>query len=403
MNIKYYLSNGKNECTIRACFIINRSNQFKINIPFKIEPKYWDRKNQVAKKNMHGYEVFNERLLFYRLDLLKQIRLMNMSGMTDWKKLKLGIKQHIKTGNFSLNKSAPLTNGIIHFINSKTNEYKSGTIRKYRVLITLIEDFETKYNLKITTENIDYTTVENFRQYVLFDRNNRNDTAYKTLASLKCVIKWLIKNGYKIDPESTKVKQKIKAKYDIVTLTEVEIMKIKSVKLPLFKQKIRDCFLFQIYTGQRYSDMQQLSPDQVNNNMWIFRSVKTEKLMHIPFIGWTAEAEVIAKKYNYRFPQYSSQYFNRALKLICKNAGLNTQVKLTRYQGVKEIIIDKPKYELVSSHTARRTSVSLLLAKGVPPTVVMRLSGHSDIKTMMKYERTITELLEKSLMQISGL
>ncbi len=267
----------------------------------------------------------------------------------------------------------------------------------------MIEDFETKYNLKITTENIDYTTVENFRQYVLFDRNNRNDTAYKTLASLKCVIKWLIKNGYKIDPESTKVKQKIKAKYDIVTLTEVEIMKIKSVKLPLFKQKIRDCFLFQIYTGQRYSDMQQLSPDQVNNNMWIFRSVKTEKLMHIPFIGWTAEAEVIAKKYNYRFPQYSSQYFNRALKLICKNAGLNTQVKLTRYQGVKEIIIDKPKYELVSSHTARRTSVSLLLAKGVPPTVVMRLSGHSDIKTMMKYERTTTELLEKSLMQISGL
>ncbi len=101
----------------------------------------------------------------------------------------------------------------------------------------MIEDFETKYNQKITTENIDYTTVENFRQYVLYDRDNRNDTAYKTLASLKCVLRWLIKNGYKIDPESTNVRQKIRSKYDIVTLSEAEIMKIKSVKLPLFKQK----------------------------------------------------------------------------------------------------------------------------------------------------------------------
>jgi len=127
---------------------------------------------------------------------------------------------------------------------------------------------------------------------------------------------------------------------------------------------------------------------------------KNGKLMHIPFVGWTAEAETIAKKYDYHFPQYSSQYFNRALKLICKNAGLDTQVRLTRYQGSKEIIIDKPKHKLVSSHTARRTAVSLLLAKGVPPTVVMKLTGHSDIKTMMKYERTTTELLEKSLLEI---
>jgi len=54
--------------------------------------------------------------------------------------------------------------------------------------------------------------------------------------------------GIKIDPESTNVRQKIRSKYDIVTLSEAEIMKIKSVKLPLFKQKY-GIVPFQIYTG----------------------------------------------------------------------------------------------------------------------------------------------------------
>ncbi len=146
--------------------------------------------------------------------------------------------------------------------------------------------------------------------------------------------------------------------------------------------------------------MQQLSPYQVVKHTWTFRSVKTEKLMHIPFVGWSAEAELIAKKYKFHFPQYTPQYFNRTLKSICKAAGINTQVRLTRYQGSKEIIIEKLKHDLITSHTARRTSVSLLLAKGVPPTVVMKLTGHTDITTMMKYERTTTELLEKSLLEI---
>ena len=400
MNIKFYLSNGKKEKTIRACFIQNRNRQFKLQIPFKIEERYWDHKNQRAKTSMHGADIFNESLEIYKLELLKQIRLMGSSDYENWDNLKTNIKLFVKTGKNSLNKSANLAICIDYFITERSNEYKHGTIRKYQILKTLIKHFEGVYSITLSTNNLDYKHVEKFRQYVLYDRNNRNDTAYRMIAAIKCVIRWLIKNGYKINPTALKVNQPVKSKYDIVTLSEAEIQTIKDADLSIEQQRVRDCFLFQIYTGQRFSDMQQLSPDQVNSNMWIFRSVKTEKLMHIPFVGWTAEAETIAKKYDYHFPQYSSQYFNRALKLICKNAGLDTQVRLTRYQGSKEIIIDKPKHKLVSSHTARRTAVSLLLAKGVPPTVVMKLTGHSDIKTMMKYERTTTELLEKSLLEI---
>jgi integrase len=218
---------------------------------------------------------------------------------------------------------------------------------------------------------------------------------------LKCVLRWLKKNGYQIDIGALEVKQPVKSSYEIITLSEKEVQLINTTALSPVLEKVKDCFLFMISTGQRFSDMQQLSPDQVKGHLWKFRSVKTGKLMHVPFVGWASEAQRIAGKYNYSFPKYSQQYFNRAIKLIGRNAGLDEVVRLTRYQGSKEIIIEKPKYKLVSSHTARRTAVSLLLAKGVPPTIVMKLTGHSDIKTMMKYERTTTDALEKSLMMIT--
>ncbi len=403
MNIKYYLSNAKNECTIRACIIADRSHQFKVNTSLKIEPKHWDKKKQQAKKNMLGHEVFNESLAMYRLDLLKVIRTLKLEGNNEWLDIKNGILNHIHNGNYNKHKSAKLVTAIDLFLEHKQNEYRKETIRKYHILTSLIQQFEGKVGTRLITSKLDFTIVEQFRQYVLFDRNNRNDTAYRTIASLKCALRWLIRDGYRIHESVFSVKQPVKSSYEIVTLSEDEVQKIINASVVPVQQKIKDCFLFMIYTGQRFSDMQQLSPDQVKNHLWVFRSTKTDKLMHIPFVGWTAEAEIIAKKYNYRFPQYTSQYFNRALKLICRNAGLDTRVRLTRYQGSKEIIIDKPKHQLISSHTARRTAVSLLLAKGVPPTVVMKLTGHTDIKTMMKYERTTTEALERSLLEISKL
>ncbi len=403
MIIKFYLAPGGKEATIRACFYEDVNRQFKVHTHFKIKETYWDKKNQIARKTMHGFESFNEELNFYKLDLLNQIRLLRFDKVKDWDQLKMNIKQFLKTGNYQINKSINLLSGIDLFIAERSNEYKPGTIRKYEVLKVLLGHFTEKYKCVLKTDNLDYSTIEKFRQYVLYDRNNRNDTAYRMIAALKCVIRWMIKSGYEVDPGTLNVSQPVKNKYDIVTLSEDEIQQIKSANLSIEQQRVRDCFLFQIYTGQRYSDMQQLSPEQIKGHIWIFRSVKTDKLMHIPFVGWSAEAKLIAEKYNFRFPQYTSQYFNRALKLICRNAKINTVVRLTRWRGSQEIIIEKPKHEMISSHTARRTSVSLLLAKGVPPTIVMKLTGHTDIKTMMKYERTTTDALEKSLIQISGL
>jgi integrase len=59
-------------------------------------------------------------------------------------------------------------------------------------------------------------------------------------------------------------------------------------------------------------------------------------------------------------------------------------VTLKRYSGNKELIKSGPKYEFMSSHIARRTCITWLLEKNVPPTTIMKLTGHKDIKTLMR-------------------
>jgi len=274
MNIKYYLSNSKKESTIRACFITDRNHQFKIQTSLRIEPKYLDKKIQRAKSTIHGSEVFNESLTELHLDLLKQIRIMKLEGIYEWHTIKQRLKAYMQTGSFDNQKSSKLISAIEHYLYSEKNESRKETVRKYKILRSLIQQFESKYKSTLITASLDFTVVEKFRHYILFERNNRNDTAYKVIASLKAVFRWLLKEGYQINSSVFTVNQPVKSSYEIITLNEDEITLLKSIALNPVLGKIRDCFIFQIYTGQRFSDMQQLSPNQVKDHMWTFRSVK---------------------------------------------------------------------------------------------------------------------------------
>jgi integrase len=408
MVIKFYLTNAQKECKLRIAIVIGRSYQFKIASKFTVEPKHWDSKNQRARKTMIGYEVLNQSLDELKMYLLKYIRELQLKENLDRNQLTQHLRSYLQPEKLSqLNirelkhNEQALVSVINVFLVARTVEYKPETARKYKVLEVVLLDFQEVRKKPILVKDVSFALLEEFQFYLLNERHNRNDTIYKMLASLKCLIRWMLNNGYQVDAKSLEVRQKVKVKHDIVTLTEQELQKLEDVTLNVFQSPIRDCFLFQVYTAQRFSDMQQLSPDQVNGDAWKFISIKTGKDMHVPLVGWCRKAKDIGEKYGFCLPKYSQQHFNRELTKICRIAGIIEPVKLTRYQGSSLLQMKKPKCEWVSSHTARRTSVSLLLAKGVPPTVVMKLTGHSSIQTMMRYERTTNEVLINSLLAFS--
>ncbi len=93
----------------------------------------------------------------------------------------------------------------------------------------------------------------------------------------------------------------------------------------------------------------------------------------------------------------SQQKFNVYLKKVGEEAKINEPVIIKRFSGNEMIEIKKPKYAFMSSHMARRSCITILLQKGIAPTTVMKLSGHSDLKTLMKYENTSQDALVEAL------
>ena len=85
------------------------------------------------------------------------------------------------------------------------------------------------------------------------------------------------------------------------------------------------------------------------------------------------------------FPVIVNQKMNESLHLLFKLAGFNEPIKKIYYMGNQRMEEVVPKYKLISTHCGRRTFICMALSKGIPPSVVMKWTGHSDYKAMKPY------------------
>jgi integrase len=97
----------------------------------------------------------------------------------------------------------------------------------------------------------------------------------------------------------------------------------------------------------------------------------------------------------------SQQKFNEYLKEVGKEAGINSNEIIMRESGSKSVTISKPRYQFISSHTARRTIVTLMMDKGVPINHIQKITGHKDIQTLMRYEHTSEKAVIEAFRNLS--
>ena len=100
------------------------------------------------------------------------------------------------------------------------------------------------------------------------------------------------------------------------------------------------------------------------------------------------------------FKNIPSSKFNVELHKLCEKIQFNESIKITPKRKNADVEIKK-KYELITSHTGRRTYITYCLKKGVRPDVLMRTTGHSKMDTMKRYNlyspQSINEEFEKKL------
>lgn len=173
---------------------------------------------------------------------------------------------------------------------------------------------------------------------------------------------------------------------DSIALTQEEVDKLWHLKLYLPEEKkARDLFIAGVYTAARFSDYSRLTKDNISADGNIsFIQAKTGSKVIIPAASRLLQ---ILERNGGSVPHLSMAVFNRTLKKVCKKAGLIDTVILSKSRGAKTEEVRVPKYEAVSSHTARRTGCTLLYLSGVPTRRVMMISGHQTEAAFFRYIR----------------
>ena len=103
----------------------------------------------------------------------------------------------------------------------------------------------------------------------------------------------------------------------------------------------------------------------------------------------TKEVERLLSKYNNSLYKISNQKFNDYLyDVVAKCEGLEIEVTKKTIQGGKQIVIKKPKYEFISSHTARRSfATNEYMLRELSIQQIMSITGHKTERSFYKYIR----------------
>ena len=271
----------------------------------------------------------------------------------------------------------------------RQNDWTDSTYEKFAA----VKNHLTNFREGLTFEFFDERGLNDYVGYLRDVKEMRNTTIGKQLSFLKWFLRWAFKKGVHQNNAYDNYKPKLKStQKKIIFLTWDELNRLREFKIPSNKQaleRVRDVFLFQCFTGLRYSDVFNLRRSDIKGDHIEVTTVKTSDSL---IIELNNHSKAILDKYkdvvfedDKVLPVITNQKMNDYLKELAELAGIDEPVRQTYYKGNERIDDVTPKYALLGTHAGRRTFICNALALGIPPQVVMKWTGHSDYKAMKPY------------------
>lgn len=269
------------------------------------------------------------------------------------------------------------------------NNWSKGT----RVKFQNTRNHLTAYNPGLRFEDLTEAGLSNYAIHLREVKYLQNSTIIKQIKLLKWFLRWATVKGYCQTLDYINFKPKLKTtEKKIVFLDWAELMTVYNYPFT-DKQKtlerVRDVFCFCCFTSLRYSDVANLKRSDVFDGHISLTTIKTADSIKIELNKYS---RAILDKYadqqypgNRALPVISNQKMNDYLKEMGKICGIDQSITITYYRGNERIDEVYPKYELLGTHTGRRTFICNALMMGIAPQVVMKWTGHSDYKAMQPY------------------
>jgi integrase len=284
------------------------------------------------------------------------------------------------------------------YLNSTRSVIAKSTLKTKQLAFNFLKEFERECSYKITFSKIDLAFFEAFRSYAFETKEIEDNTFSKIIRILKSFLSWSFDRDYLHDQNFKKFKAPERFT-EIICLTLEEFLRLYNHP---FKSKrleyVRDVFAFGCSTGLRFSDLKALKASNVQEDFIVFNAQKTSEDSIVPLNRYSKE---ILKKYKGTvqepLPRISNQKFNGYIKECCKEVEIDTPTTLTRFSGGTRKEATYPKWEVITSHTARKTFTTLSLLLGVPERVVRNITGHKKEESFKRYVNFTKEYEKKQM------
>lgn len=403
ISIRFYLRRSKPvnvETSIKASVHFN-DQRFFISIDTKVQPQFWNKgKISQSIKNPNHSEIqsninkatsvitniFNEYIEKHKnypsdikafQDLLKR-RLFNIPDEIEKKPIN------------------DLVDYTIHFIEKcesgtrtlKGKPLSENTIKTYRTSLRNITMFRDAGN-NIDLDKLDLSFFLEYKEFLATKLSYNINTVGKHLRTLKAIVNEcrednltdaiFIGKRYEINNEEV-------AK---IYLDKDEIQRIFDLDLstqPTTLGVARDLFILGANSALRFGDWLKLDPKKMKDSIIDVNTQKTGVKVSVPINQMIKE---IFKKYENTEtglpPSMTNQEINRYIKLVAKKAEINEIVSVEKTIKGKKVIENKPKWEMVSSHSARRSAATNMYNMGIPTLTIMGITGHATEANFKKY------------------
>lgn len=378
-----------------ASFILQKSNAIylyhwfgsttpiKISTKLKIDPSKWNKNKQRALKDDYEYKgiPINKELIRYENALYKALEYYKFNGGFSIQNVTSKIKELVSNGLYV--KAKKQKEYFLPFYTKLYKEYKEKNINNWKSYGTTLNHLNKFFGKRKPTFNdIDTMFYIKYNNYLLNLKLSKN-----TISGHWKFIKAIMREGKfrklhtSIDYEMFK---RSKEETDKIYLTEKELDAIYELELEGKLDRVRDYFLVGCYTGLRYSDWDQLDNSKIKNGMATIRTTKTGEISIIPI---HPRVQAILNKYPDGIlpKKLSNQKMNEYLKDVAEEAEITEEVETRITKGGKKVLTKKPKYKLVSTHTARRSFATILVLKGESPYLIMKITGHRSLASFEKY------------------
>jgi site-specific recombinase XerD len=375
----------------------NEGRKFVYSTGENIHPEDWDFENR-QPKNLTGRtsKADSQRTIKRQLDrysnLLVQITefYKNTNQEITIEKVRNEFDKNFKRVVKGKNKFYETYDEFMSF-KQKNKEWSPATIKRYKNIKTHLEEFEKARNYKLTFDTITQKFYTECTDYCMTDNGHITNTYSRNVGLLKTFLFWALKNGHTYKADFINFKKKPKVITNQIALKKEDLENLLSKKMKTQKlERVKDVFIFSCVTGFRFGELKFVSKNTISGKTLILKEEKSsgKKTREIPL---SAIAIHLLEKYNYSLPLIANQKHNDYIKEVFEEAGYTHDVIKTSTKGKEVIRKELPFYKRISSHTARRTFITMMKRKGKSDKLIAEISGHNDMKTLNQYYQVSNE------------